>query len=117
MKEMAACCLLFVQDTFGKSDPFLEFFKQGDDGKWLLVHRTEVHTLFVSSDVLLSGRAVIYLCFFLVCFYFLCAVMLGYALYMKLIIVLFFSLWINIHRIIFFTIFVGLKDKQCVPAS
>eukprot|EP00064_Thunnus_orientalis_P018854 superscaffoldBa00004488_g18962 len=27
---------------FGKSDPFLEFFKQGDDGKWQLVHRTEV---------------------------------------------------------------------------
>ncbi|XP_059185178.1 copine-1 isoform X2 [Centropristis striata] len=30
------------KDTFGKSDPFLEFFKQGDDGKWKLVHRTEV---------------------------------------------------------------------------
>lgn len=30
------------KDTFGKSDPFLEFFKQGDDGKWVLVHRTEV---------------------------------------------------------------------------
>uniref|UniRef100_A0A3P8TZN1 Copine-3 n=2 Tax=Amphiprion percula TaxID=161767 RepID=A0A3P8TZN1_AMPPE len=30
------------KDTFGKSDPFLEFFKQGDDGKWQLVHRTEV---------------------------------------------------------------------------
>ncbi|XP_008318940.1 copine-1 isoform X1 [Cynoglossus semilaevis] len=30
------------KDTFGKSDPFLEFFKQGDDGKWHLVHRTEV---------------------------------------------------------------------------
>uniref|UniRef100_A0AAR2IZ62 Copine-3 n=1 Tax=Pygocentrus nattereri TaxID=42514 RepID=A0AAR2IZ62_PYGNA len=29
-------------DLFGKSDPFLEFFKQDDDGKWLLVHRTEV---------------------------------------------------------------------------
>ncbi|XP_056269727.1 copine-B-like isoform X4 [Pseudoliparis swirei] len=29
-------------DTFGKSDPFLEFFKKGDDGKWQLVHRTEV---------------------------------------------------------------------------
>uniref|UniRef100_A0A4W6CM90 Copine-3 n=1 Tax=Lates calcarifer TaxID=8187 RepID=A0A4W6CM90_LATCA len=39
---MAACCLLSVQDTFGKSDPFLEIFKQGDDGKWQLVHRTEV---------------------------------------------------------------------------
>uniref|UniRef100_A0AAY5EH56 C2 domain-containing protein n=1 Tax=Electrophorus electricus TaxID=8005 RepID=A0AAY5EH56_ELEEL len=31
-----------TQDLFGKSDPFLEFFKQDDDGKWLLVHRTEV---------------------------------------------------------------------------
>uniref|UniRef100_A0A4W4EE40 Copine-3 n=1 Tax=Electrophorus electricus TaxID=8005 RepID=A0A4W4EE40_ELEEL len=30
------------RDLFGKSDPFLEFFKQDDDGKWLLVHRTEV---------------------------------------------------------------------------
>ncbi|XP_029538556.1 copine-3-like isoform X2 [Oncorhynchus nerka] len=30
------------KDLFGKSDPFLEFFKQGDDGKWQLVHRTEV---------------------------------------------------------------------------
>uniref|UniRef100_A0A665UFZ2 Copine-3 n=1 Tax=Echeneis naucrates TaxID=173247 RepID=A0A665UFZ2_ECHNA len=27
------------KDTFGKSDPFLEFFKQGDDGKWQLSHR------------------------------------------------------------------------------
>ncbi|XP_042365494.1 copine-1 isoform X2 [Plectropomus leopardus] len=30
------------KDTFGKSDPFLEFSKKGDDGKWHLVHRTEV---------------------------------------------------------------------------
>ncbi|MBN3325149.1 FR1L4 protein, partial [Atractosteus spatula] len=30
------------KDLFGKSDPFLEFYKQGDDGKWQLVHRTEV---------------------------------------------------------------------------
>ncbi|XP_036415768.1 copine-1 isoform X1 [Colossoma macropomum] len=30
------------KDLFGKSDPFLEFFRQDDDGKWLLVHRTEV---------------------------------------------------------------------------
>ncbi|TRY91499.1 hypothetical protein DNTS_029474 [Danionella cerebrum] len=30
------------KDLFGKSDPFLEFFKQDDDGKWQLVHRTEV---------------------------------------------------------------------------
>uniref|UniRef100_A0AAQ4QIG2 Copine-3 n=1 Tax=Gasterosteus aculeatus aculeatus TaxID=481459 RepID=A0AAQ4QIG2_GASAC len=30
------------KDTFGKSDPFLEIFKKGDDGKWQLVHRTEV---------------------------------------------------------------------------
>ncbi|KAH0619474.1 hypothetical protein JD844_000129 [Phrynosoma platyrhinos] len=29
-------------DLFGKSDPFLEFYKPGDDGKWMLVHRTEV---------------------------------------------------------------------------
>uniref|UniRef100_A0A671P3Y0 Copine-3-like n=1 Tax=Sinocyclocheilus anshuiensis TaxID=1608454 RepID=A0A671P3Y0_9TELE len=31
-----------VRDMFGKSDPFLEFFKQEEDGKWQLVHRTEV---------------------------------------------------------------------------
>ncbi|XP_062401983.1 copine-1 isoform X3 [Sardina pilchardus] len=30
------------KDLFGKSDPFLEFFKKQDDGKWQLVHRTEV---------------------------------------------------------------------------
>ncbi|RVE72643.1 hypothetical protein OJAV_G00039330 [Oryzias javanicus] len=30
------------KDTFGKSDPFLEFFKEGEGGKWQLVHRTEV---------------------------------------------------------------------------
>uniref|UniRef100_H3CE73 Copine-3 n=1 Tax=Tetraodon nigroviridis TaxID=99883 RepID=H3CE73_TETNG len=30
------------KDTFGKSDPFLEISKKGDDGKWQLVHRTEV---------------------------------------------------------------------------
>uniref|UniRef100_A0A8C7H9M9 Copine-2 n=1 Tax=Oncorhynchus kisutch TaxID=8019 RepID=A0A8C7H9M9_ONCKI len=30
------------KDFFGKSDPYLEFHKQGDDGKWMLVHRTEV---------------------------------------------------------------------------
>ncbi|MEE6499757.1 hypothetical protein FKM82_003576 [Ascaphus truei] len=30
------------KDFFGKSDPFLEFYKQGDDAKWMLVHRTEV---------------------------------------------------------------------------
>lgn len=31
-----------MQDFFGKSDPYLEFHKQGEDGKWMLVHRTEV---------------------------------------------------------------------------
>ncbi|XP_061404768.1 LOW QUALITY PROTEIN: copine-3-like [Lethenteron reissneri] len=30
------------KDFFGKSDPYLEFFKKGDDGSWALVHRTEV---------------------------------------------------------------------------
>uniref|UniRef100_A0A672ZTP7 Copine I n=1 Tax=Sphaeramia orbicularis TaxID=375764 RepID=A0A672ZTP7_9TELE len=42
------------KDTFGKSDPFLEFFKQGDDGKWHLVHRTEVHPLS-QSWIYLAG--------------------------------------------------------------
>ncbi|KAM6947966.1 copine-1-like [Lycodopsis pacificus] len=31
-----------ITDVWSNSDPFLEFFKQGDDGKWQLVHRTEV---------------------------------------------------------------------------
>uniref|UniRef100_A0A4W3J2S6 Copine-2 n=1 Tax=Callorhinchus milii TaxID=7868 RepID=A0A4W3J2S6_CALMI len=30
------------KDFFGKSDPYLEFYKQEEDGKWMLVHRTEV---------------------------------------------------------------------------
>ncbi|KAG7270866.1 hypothetical protein CRUP_032255, partial [Coryphaenoides rupestris] len=30
------------KDLFGKSDPFLEFFKQGAGGQWHLVYRTEV---------------------------------------------------------------------------
>ncbi|CAN9511982.1 unnamed protein product [Ophioblennius macclurei] len=30
------------KDTFGKSDPFLEFSKKGANGKWQMVHRTEV---------------------------------------------------------------------------
>uniref|UniRef100_A0A8C5EU85 Copine-3 n=1 Tax=Gouania willdenowi TaxID=441366 RepID=A0A8C5EU85_GOUWI len=31
-----------ITDFFGKSDPYLEFHKQGEDSKWMLVHRTEV---------------------------------------------------------------------------
>uniref|UniRef100_A0A8C6WIE6 Copine-3 n=1 Tax=Neogobius melanostomus TaxID=47308 RepID=A0A8C6WIE6_9GOBI len=34
--------LIYCIDFFGKSDPYLEFHKQGEDGKWMLVHRTEV---------------------------------------------------------------------------
>ncbi|XP_062917756.1 copine-3-like isoform X2 [Mobula hypostoma] len=30
------------KDFFGKSDPYLEFHKQTEDGKWQMVHRTEV---------------------------------------------------------------------------
>ncbi|XP_064409863.1 copine-3 isoform X1 [Latimeria chalumnae] len=30
------------KDFFGKSDPYLEFYTQTADGKWQLVHRTEV---------------------------------------------------------------------------
>lgn len=29
-------------DLFGKSDPYLEIYKQSPDGTWMLVHRTEV---------------------------------------------------------------------------
>ncbi|KTG31762.1 hypothetical protein cypCar_00005949 [Cyprinus carpio] len=36
------------KDFFGKSDPYLEFHKQGDDGKWMMVHRTEsIKTLWI----------------------------------------------------------------------
>lgn len=42
----AALFTSLFQDLFGKSDPFLEFFKQEEDGKWQLVHRTEVFTHF-----------------------------------------------------------------------
>uniref|UniRef100_A0A8P4GSG0 Copine-2 n=1 Tax=Dicentrarchus labrax TaxID=13489 RepID=A0A8P4GSG0_DICLA len=41
-KDFTTNCLHSVQDFFGKSDPYLEFHKQGEDGKWMLVHRTEV---------------------------------------------------------------------------
>uniref|UniRef100_UPI00398E630C copine-3-like n=1 Tax=Pristiophorus japonicus TaxID=55135 RepID=UPI00398E630C len=30
------------KDFFGKSDPYLEFYKQTEDRKWQMVHRTEV---------------------------------------------------------------------------
>lgn len=40
-----------MQDFFGKSDPYLEFHKQGEDGKWMLVHRTEVTNLSLSSTM------------------------------------------------------------------
>lgn len=30
------------KDFFGKSDPYLEIFRQTPDGKWVLTHRTEV---------------------------------------------------------------------------
>lgn len=31
-----------MQDFLGKSDPFLEFYKQSDAGTWQLVYRSEV---------------------------------------------------------------------------
>lgn len=40
-----------MQDFFGKSDPYLEFHKQGEDGKWMLVHRTEVSNLSLLSTM------------------------------------------------------------------
>ncbi|XP_038665040.1 copine-3 isoform X2 [Scyliorhinus canicula] len=30
------------KDFFGKSDPYLEFYKQTEDGRWQMAHRTEV---------------------------------------------------------------------------
>uniref|UniRef100_A0A8C7VST9 Copine II n=1 Tax=Oncorhynchus mykiss TaxID=8022 RepID=A0A8C7VST9_ONCMY len=39
------------KDFFGKSDPYLEFHKQGDDGKWMLVHRTEVSWKLLFTSV------------------------------------------------------------------
>lgn len=43
------------QDLFGKSDPFLEFYKPGDDGKWMLVHRTEVGKRGLGTTKLMVG--------------------------------------------------------------
>uniref|UniRef100_A0AAY4A8G0 C2 domain-containing protein n=1 Tax=Denticeps clupeoides TaxID=299321 RepID=A0AAY4A8G0_9TELE len=37
-------CLLVMQDFFGKSDPYLEFYRQIETG-WQLAHRTEVREL------------------------------------------------------------------------
>lgn len=37
-----------MQDFFGKSDPYLEFYKQTATG-WQLAHRTEVKTLRQTS--------------------------------------------------------------------
>ncbi|KPP64704.1 copine-2-like [Scleropages formosus] len=31
-----------LMDFFGKSDLYLEFYKEGDDGNWMLIHRIEV---------------------------------------------------------------------------
>uniref|UniRef100_A0A8C6Z066 Copine-3 n=1 Tax=Nothoprocta perdicaria TaxID=30464 RepID=A0A8C6Z066_NOTPE len=43
-KGTITCCvgLLCFQDFLGKSDPFLEFYKQTDAGTWQLVYRSEV---------------------------------------------------------------------------
>lgn len=35
-----------TQDLFGKSDPYLEFYKQTETG-WQLAHRTEVNKAFI----------------------------------------------------------------------
>lgn len=35
----------YLQDFFGKSDPYLEFFKETATG-WQLAHRTEVNSSF-----------------------------------------------------------------------
>ncbi|XP_067010318.2 copine-8 [Anabrus simplex] len=53
VEEMATCrdevTLQFCghrldrKDWFGLSDPFLEFYKVGEDGSYVLTHRTEVH--------------------------------------------------------------------------
>lgn len=43
-KETKQTPLLPLQDFFGKSDPFLEFYRQTGTG-WQLAHRTEVWTI------------------------------------------------------------------------
>ena len=35
----------------GKSDPYLEFSRQMGDGKWQVVHRTEVREFFIHTVV------------------------------------------------------------------
>uniref|UniRef100_A0A4W3HZK3 Copine III n=1 Tax=Callorhinchus milii TaxID=7868 RepID=A0A4W3HZK3_CALMI len=41
------------KDFFGKSDPYLEFYKQTDDGKWQMAHRTEVRSSLFTLYVLM----------------------------------------------------------------
>ncbi|KAK2149260.1 hypothetical protein LSH36_458g02009 [Paralvinella palmiformis] len=40
--QLVEQCFVVLEDTFGKSDPFLEFSRQMSDGSWQVVHRTEV---------------------------------------------------------------------------
>lgn len=40
-----------TQDLFGKSDPYLEFYKQTETG-WQLAHRTEVNTKLLHCSCL-----------------------------------------------------------------
>lgn len=40
----------YLQDFFGKSDPYLEFFKQTATG-WQLAHRTEVNSASACSHL------------------------------------------------------------------
>lgn len=46
--------ILFTQDFFGKSDPFLEFYKQTGTG-WQLAHRTEVQKNTLTPFLLVPG--------------------------------------------------------------
>lgn len=47
----------FTQDFFGKSDPFLEFYKQTETG-WQLAHRTEVRINTPSPFLLILDHTV-----------------------------------------------------------
>lgn len=60
--------LYFIQDLFGKSDPYLEIQKAASDGSWQVVHRTEVGWLiawlvdfFYIESLHVNSRALIHM--------------------------------------------------------
>ena len=45
------------KDFLGKSDPYLEFSRQAPDGRWQVVHRTEVRRTMGGKKGIMRGEA------------------------------------------------------------